>query len=193
MMRGISLCLGGVVLAGAVLAQDLPEGNRADGRKVAGQCRTCHGLEGLARIPIAPNIGGEPAAYIAAQLLAFREGRREHEMMSVVAKGLSDQNIADVAAWYAGHIATAVPQSDLSGAPEVCTSCHGADGIAVVDLAPNLAGESNIYLDTQLKAFRLGKRESEVMSGIAAELSDDEIRSVADWYAAIGLKVQQVD
>ena len=76
-------------------------------------CRTCHGLDGLAVMPVAPNIGGESAGYIAAQLEAFRSGVREHEMMSVVAAGLSDGQIADVAAWYAAQAATAVLPAGL--------------------------------------------------------------------------------
>jgi cytochrome c553 len=55
--------------------------------------------------------------------------------------------------------------------------------------APNLAGEANIYLDTQLKAFRSGKREHEIMTGIAADLTDVEIRALADWYAAVRLEI----
>jgi cytochrome c553 len=178
--------LGGLLLAGAALAQDAEAG-----RKVANMCRTCHGLDGVAVMPVAPNIGGEPASYLAAQLQAFRSGARQNEMMTVVAAGLSEQQIADVAAWYAAHTATAVPGPgfDPAGAPELCVACHGADGIAVIEDAPNLAGENAIYIDTQLKAFRGGKRTSEVMSPIAADLDDAAIRAAAEWYAAIGLEV----
>jgi cytochrome c553 len=56
--------------------------------------------------------------------------------------------------------------------------------------APNLAGESVIYLDTQLKAFRSGKRTNEIMSAIAEGLSDEEIRSAADWYSGIKLTIE---
>ena len=70
-----------------------------------------------------------------------------------------------------------------------CMACHGADGIAVVADAPNLAGENTIYIDSQLKAFRSGKREHEVMSEIAAGLDDAAIRAAAEWYAAIGLDI----
>lgn len=182
------LALGGVILAGS----DLAAGDRSAGRKVAGMCRTCHGLDGYARIPIAPHIGGEPASYIADQLVAFRDGRREHEMMSVVARTLNDAQIEDVAAWYAGH--SAVATANIAGdGPELCAGCHGADGIALVEDAPNLAGEANIYIDTQLKAFKRGKRVHAVMSEIAAGLSDTEIREIADYYAAIGLAITQVD
>jgi cytochrome c553 len=68
-------------------------------------------------------------------------------------------------------------------------SCHGADGLSLALDAPNLAGETNIYIDTQLKAFRDGRRSHEVMTEIASGLSDAEIRAVADWYAAVGLEI----
>ncbi|MBP0483406.1 c-type cytochrome [Sagittula salina] len=180
--------LGGLTLAGGTpaLAADAEAG-----RKVANMCRTCHGLDGKAQIPIAPNIGGEPAAYLESQLMAFKTGAREHEMMSVVAGGLSEEQIADVAAWYASHTATAALPEGVSAedAPEACAACHGADGIALLAEAPNLAGEVNIYIDTQLKAFRNGKRTHEIMSEIAAEMTDEEIRAVADWYGRTVLEI----
>lgn len=184
----VTLFLGGALIAGeSLLAQD-----RAAGRKVAGMCRTCHGLDGFAKIPIAPHIGGEPAAYLDAQLRAFRDGRREHEMMSVVARSLSDAQIEDVSAWYAGHdVVVEAPNPDA--APEACLACHGADGLALAEDAPHLAGEANLYIDTQLKAFKRGKRSHDVMSGIAAALEDDEIRAIADYFAAIKITIMQVD
>ena len=76
-------------------------GDPAAGRKKAGLCRTCHGLDGVARIPIAPHIAGESEIYLATQLKAFRSGKREHEIMSVIAKNLSDEEISDLSSWYA--------------------------------------------------------------------------------------------
>ncbi|WP_245848453.1 c-type cytochrome [Actibacterium ureilyticum] len=185
----MTLVLGGLLPAGAATGQG--GGDPAAGQKVAGMCRTCHGIDGYAKIPIAPHIGGEPESYIAAQLAAFRSGTRQHEMMSVVAAGLNDQQIADVAAWYASHqtVASLPAGADPAGAPQVCADCHGADGIALFEDAPNLAGETTIYIDTQLKAFRTGKRHHEIMSEIASQLSDADIRAAADWYAAIKLEV----
>lgn len=188
MRAALTTFLGGLALAGGVCAQD---GDPAEGRKVAGMCRTCHGIDGLAKIPIAPHIGGEPAGYLAAQLRAFRSGARQHEMMTVVAAGLSDQQIADVSAWYAAHVATATLPDTMAedAAPGACVACHGADGISLFEDAPNLAGETNIYIDTQLKAFRLGKRSHEIMSEIARDMSDAEIRAAADWYARAILEI----
>jgi cytochrome c553 len=190
MRLAIISVLGGLMLAGASPAPvkaDDPE----QGRKVANMCRVCHGLDGYAQIPIAPHIGGEPIEYLESQLLAFKTGVREHEMMSIVTASLSAQQISDVAAWYASHTAVAtLPEGVQSEeAPQNCVSCHGADGISLLLDAPNLAGETNIYIDTQLKAFKRGSRQHDVMSEVAAELSDAEIREVADWYAAVTLEI----
>ncbi len=184
------MALGGACLAGGVAAADLDAG-----RKVANMCRTCHGLDGYAKIPIAPHIGGEPQPYLEAQLMAFKTGVRQHEMMSVVTKGLTAQQIADVAAWYANFKAQAtLPENaKAEDAPQACVSCHGVDGISQLLDAPNLAGEVNIYIDTQLKAFRLGKRNHEVMTEVAADMTDAEIRSVSDWYSQIELQISSID
>lgn len=79
----------------------------AEGRKKAGQCQVCHGIDGIARIPIAPHLAGESKIYLETQLKAFRSGKRSHEMMSVVAQGLTDEDISDLSAWYASIRITA--------------------------------------------------------------------------------------
>ncbi|WP_297769296.1 c-type cytochrome [uncultured Roseovarius sp.] len=194
MLKACILGLGGVFLGQISLAEDIP-GDPEAGRKLAGQCRTCHGIEGMAKMPIVPHIGGENPAYIEHQLTAFRDGRRVHEMMSVVAANLDDQAIADLAAWYSSQtpVASLSPGQDPEQAPEACTACHGVDGIALMDDAPNLAGESVMYIDTQLKAFRTGKRQHDIMSEIASEMSNDEIRAVADWYSSVKFEVEAVN
>ena len=79
----------------------------AAGKEKARACRTCHGIDGIAKIPIAPHIAGESEIYLQTQLKAFRSGKRVHEIMSVIAKDLSDEDIADLAAWYASIRITA--------------------------------------------------------------------------------------
>ncbi|MEO1291778.1 MAG: cytochrome c [Pseudomonadota bacterium] len=76
-------------------------GDASAGKQKSRACRTCHGLDGIAKIPIAPHIAGENEIYLATQLKAFRSGKRENEIMSVIAKDLSDEDIADLSAWYA--------------------------------------------------------------------------------------------
>lgn len=189
-MRRIPLAaVGGVFLASVAAAEEGVGGDPLAGRAVAGKCRACHGLDGYATIPAAPHIGGEPAAYLSTQLVAFRDGTREQEMMTIVARALDDRQIADVSAWYASNVASARLEEDPSNAPGACVSCHGADGIARVDDAPNLAGEAAIYIADQLRAFRSGERRHETMNAIAAELSDEDILEAADWYAAVSLDI----
>lgn len=190
MRRTLTLALGGLMLAGG-FTQPALSGDPDAGRKIANMCQTCHGRDGYARIPLAPHIGGEPKEYLEAQLMAFKTGAREHEMMSVVTASLSAQQISDVSAWYAAHTATATLPDGVTeaDAPDACVSCHGADGISALLDAPNLAGEVNIYIDTQLKAFRNGNRKHEIMSEISADLTDEEIRALADWYANIELEI----
>ncbi|MEL6574808.1 MAG: cytochrome c [Pseudomonadota bacterium] len=91
-------------IAAALFALSVPQagaGDAAAGREKAGQCKVCHGIDGIARMPIAPHIAGENEQYLVTQLRAFRSGKREHEIMSVVAGGLSDEDINDLSAWYA--------------------------------------------------------------------------------------------
>ena len=94
----------------AAIAVTLPAASAADpkaGRIKAAACKTCHGIDGIAKIPIAPHIAGESQIYIETQLKAFRSGRREHEMMSVVVSQMSDENISDISAWYSSITITA--------------------------------------------------------------------------------------
>ena len=69
----------------------------------------CHGANGLAVQPETPHLAGQPAAYLAAQLRAFRSGERRHEQMSLIAKMLSDDDIAAVSAWFASIRVSAQP------------------------------------------------------------------------------------
>jgi cytochrome c553 len=106
--RGVALAL---LLLSLASAPSHAAGNIADGRKKALQCQTCHGLDGLSKLPEAPNIAGNPEPYLVRQLNAFRKGERKNEMMSVVVQQLSDQDIADLAAYYAAiEVTVKVPR-----------------------------------------------------------------------------------
>ena len=102
-----------MLVAGAIIGWTgaAPAQDAAAGRQLAGQCQTCHGIDGIAKIPIAPNLAGESQIYLEKQLKAFRSGTREDEMMSVVAKNLTDEQISDLAAWYASiQISVTMPE-----------------------------------------------------------------------------------
>lgn len=79
----------------------------AAGKAKSGQCATCHGVNGLSQLPNAPHLAGQPELYLAAQIKAYRDGTRKDAMMNVIAKPLKDDDIANLAAWYASIEVTA--------------------------------------------------------------------------------------
>jgi cytochrome c553 len=97
--------IGSLLLASAVsLALALPAGAAGDpkaGRKKAQQCQACHGIDGLAKLPDAPNLAGQNEVYLVKALHDYRTGARKNEVMSVMAPTLSNQDVLDLAAWYA--------------------------------------------------------------------------------------------
>lgn len=85
-----------LLAAGPAWAQDV-----AAGRRVAVQvCQSCHGVDGIAKLPEAPHLAAQDATYLARQLNAYKSGDRQNELMTVVAQELTEQQIADVAAYY---------------------------------------------------------------------------------------------
>ena len=85
----------------AAFASAAAAGNPAAGKGKTRACVTCHGVDGMSRVPNAPNLAGQNEWYLAKQLSDYRAGNRTHQVMSIVAKGLSDEDIDDLAAWYA--------------------------------------------------------------------------------------------
>lgn len=84
-------------------------GDVAAGRRKALACQTCHGLDGLSKLPEAPHLAGQPEPYLVKSLDEYRKGVRKNEMMAIVAGNLSDQDIADLAAYYAAIEISATP------------------------------------------------------------------------------------
>lgn len=85
-------------------------GDPKAGRAKSAACAACHGDLGLSRQPDAPHLAGQPEVYLTEQLKAYRAGKRSHEVMAIMAKGLSDTDIADLAAWYASIEVRAEPK-----------------------------------------------------------------------------------
>jgi cytochrome c553 len=94
-----TLCLAGAVgfaLCGGALAA----GDAKAGRKKAQQCQACHGIDGVSKLPDAPNLAGQNEVYLVKALHDYRMGARKNEVMSVMAPTLSNQDVLDLAAWY---------------------------------------------------------------------------------------------
>ena len=102
----LSLALPLAVLGGAAQAGDTDAG-----KAKAQSCAVCHGPLGISTAPDAPNLAGQPAIYLAAQLRAYRSGARKHEVMGVMAKPLTDDDITQLAAWFAAvRVEATAPQ-----------------------------------------------------------------------------------
>ena len=84
-------------------------GDMAAGRRKAVRCQTCHGLDGISKLPEAPNLAGQPQPYLVKSLKDYRTGTRSNELMTLVVKELDDQDIADLAAFYAAIEISAKP------------------------------------------------------------------------------------
>lgn len=100
------------VFAFAFLCDPAGAGDIKAGRKKASKCQVCHGYDGIGKDPEVPHIAGESDIYLIRQLRAFRSGKRKHPQMSIIARSLSDEDIADLAAYYAAiRITVEMPDS----------------------------------------------------------------------------------
>ena len=102
-----------LLVAGLSLALALPTtavaGDPAAGKAKTKACLNCHGLDGVSRLPDAPNLSGQVPEYLALQLRAYKAGERRHPVMNVVAQPLTDQDIDDLATWYSEIEITVTP------------------------------------------------------------------------------------
>jgi cytochrome c553 len=112
--RSANLALRIAICAGAALPAVVSPAQAADpaaGRSKAKVCQACHGIDGVGKMPNVPNIAGESAIYLVKQLKAFRAGERQDPQMSIIAKPLTDEEIANLAAWYASiEFSVTVPE-----------------------------------------------------------------------------------
>ena len=100
-MRRRVLTAAAIIAAALGAARDASAQDLAAGRRKAIACQNCHGIDGIARLPDAPNLAGQPASYLMRALRAYRSGERRDEVMAIAAKPLTDQDIRDLAAYYA--------------------------------------------------------------------------------------------
>ncbi len=132
----------------------------------ASSCAACHGPAGVSENLPGPSLAGQKAAYLVGALKAYKTGERENPMMSGMVGNLSDGDIGNLAAFYAGSSCKSAQNGDKKAAAagqaivSKCAACHGIAGISTQPAWPNLAGQSNNYLAAALKSYKNGGRKT---------------------------------
>jgi len=197
-----------LLMAAQVQAQSLVEGSVDAGKAKSITCTACHGQAGNSVNPLWPNIAGQNATYIVAQLTAFREGARNpgsatryDPLMSPQSMLLSDEDIRDLAVYFEGLPAAAMAVAnpatvdsaealyrggDVEEKVAACLACHGPTGRGnPAAIYPALQGQHSVYTAKQLRDYASGARSSDgktrIMRDIAARLSNDDIESLASY------------
>lgn len=178
---------------------------RAAGDAVAGaelgySCLGCHGIDGYRNAYPSyrvPKLGGQNAAYLVIAIKGYRDGTRSHPTMDAQASSLTDQQIADVAAYLASLASDAAAGGTTAPGieqTETCIACHGQNGISLSPAWPTLAGQHEDYLEHALNQYRDGSRTDPVMSQMAVALTDDDVEMLAEYYASLdGLETTEAD
>jgi cytochrome c553 len=186
-----------VAIAAAALGMNdtaLAEGSVEAGQQKSAVCMACHGPDGNSLNPEWPNLAGQHASFIVAQLEAFKSGERQNPLMSPMAVGLTGQDMLDLAAFYAAQAPAALEADPalveagrklyVGGNQEsgvaACIACHGPTGRGnPMALYPVISGQHATYLASALRAYASGERANAMMQDIAARMSAEEIAAVS--------------
>ncbi|MBV1873213.1 MAG: cytochrome c4 [Gammaproteobacteria bacterium] len=187
-------------------------GDASVGQAKAAACGACHGADGNSFSPMFPKIAGQGESYLLKQLKDFQSGARSNAMMAPMVMGKSEQDLADISAYFASKTASAgQSKADLAELGEkiyrggnletgvaACTACHGPKGKGVTAAGfPALQGQWSDYIAAQLKAFRAAGRddnagvrrdndgEARMMRDVAGKLSDKEIDAVSSFISGL--------
>jgi cytochrome c553 len=160
------------------------------GKQLSYTCLGCHGIDGYRNAYpdySVPKLEGQSPEYLSSALHDYRKGDRSHLTMHSQASELSDQDIADVAVFFAGKPLTASgkPQGTVPKAATLCTSCHGQDGVAIAPMYPSLAGQHQDYLVRALEEYQNGGRKNPIMRGFATSLKAADMAEIAAYFSAL--------
>ena len=180
--------------------QPAPVGDAASGQKIAYTCNGCHAIPNYKNVyPTysVPKLHGQRPQYLIAALKAYKSGERSHGTMHSQASSLSDQDIADVAAYLAGpnvlsESKTDVPATARPKASEVCLACHGTNGVGITADYPTLAGQHADYIERALHDYQRGGRKNVVMTQMVATLKKQDIEELANYYSSQSPALQTV-
>jgi cytochrome c553 len=175
-------------------------GNADEGKKNSAVCAGCHGADGNSGInPVWPKLAGQHPQYIEKQLKDFKEGRRSDPLMSPMAMGLTEQGMADLAAYFSSQtkkIGTASAKlvdkgeqiyraGNADTGVAACMACHGPAGSGnPLAMFPQLNGQNAEYVFKALKDFRDGNRTNDnakMMQGVVARMTNEEMEAVAQY------------
>ena len=166
------------------------DGDVERGHKLAYTCLGCHGIENYKNAYpkySVPKLGGQNTTYLVAALGEYKAGDRWHPTMKGLATSLTDQDRADLAAYFKS-VQAAKAGSETVGTPpakaEACVACHGKNGQGTMDEYPNLAGQHADYLAQALNDYRLGKRKNAIMAPFAQLLTREDIVALAKFFSA---------
>lgn len=208
-MKKFLTCASALFVACATMfsahAQEVKGDAKAGEKKIA-MCIGCHGIKGyqasFPEIHKVPMISGQGAKYIVSALSAYKKGERKHPTMRGIADNLSDQDMADIAAYYEVHgkvEGAAAPGKAADGSAKVaelvkkgaCVSCHGDSFSKPVDPSyPKIAGQHADYLYVALKAYKTENnpqvgRSNGVMGGVAKQFSNAELKELAAYVSSL--------
>jgi len=193
----MSLVYAGTLCAADAAAKpDLERGKQL----VTTVCSACHGADGRGTAPTNPNLAGQHADYIAAQLAAFKAGTRPSPIMQGMAASLSPEDMKSVGAYYSSQkpVESTARDKVLAQRGEklwragvkginapACAGCHGAAGHGIPSQFPRLAGQYPDLSLGWLKAFASGARPHPVMGQIASKLSENDMKAVAEYISGL--------
>ncbi len=202
MRKSLLLSLSAIVAA--VFAQVAPaQGDPAAGEAKSALCATCHGPDGNSELAVNPKIAGQNARYMIKQLQDFKSGARPGPIMAAMVINLSDEDIEDLAAYYAAQTPTLLgadaDQVELAetlyragnGDLQViaCSACHSPTGSGNAPAGfPALGGQHPEYTLQQLKDFRSGLRANDpdgMMRIVTERLTDPELEALASYLAGL--------
>jgi cytochrome c553 len=158
------------------------------GKAISYTCLGCHGVPGYKNAYpnySVPELKGQHPEYLVAALKEYRSGERSHFTMHSQAQELSDQDMTDIAAFFAGT-PLAAGHRDAAQVPQVaglCVSCHGADGVGIAPLYPTLAGQHADYIVRALDEYQKGARKNLIMATFVTKLTSEQIGALADYFA----------
>jgi cytochrome c553 len=172
------------------------EGNAERGSVIGETCKGCHGIPGYFNANPAyhvPKLGGQNADYLEVALQGYRRGTRGHVTMQAQASSLSDQDIADVAAYFSTYEGSPETGRSTASADVIeagrakaatCVACHGPEGVAAAPQWPNLAGQHETYLLQALSQYKSGGRVDMVMNPLISPLDEQSIEELAAFFSA---------